>query len=107
MAPKYWYDMYYDAKWLWKDMTLNIEILSSLYTVVFKDYFIFRNERSVPVPTFVAMGKYDYVDPCILCEGFDDIPGLTVSIFEKSGHTPQLEEGANFDSQLLKWLRGN
>jgi proline iminopeptidase len=107
MAPKYWYDMTYDAKWLWKDMTLNTDILHSLYDSVFRDYFIFRNERNVPVPTYVAMGKYDYVDPYTLWEGFDDIRGLTVSIFEKSGHTPQLEESAHFDRELLKWLSVN
>lgn len=105
MAPKYWYDMHYDAKWLWKDMTINTEILLSLYESVFRDYFIFRSERSVPVPTFVAMGRYDYVDPYTLWEGFDDIIGLTVRIFEKSGHTPQLEESDLFDIELLKWLR--
>jgi proline iminopeptidase len=104
MAPEYWYDMNYDAKWLWQDMTLNTGILHSLYESVFKDYFIFRNERSVPVPAFVAMGRYDYVDPYTLWEGFDDIRGLTVRIFEKSGHTPQLEESVLFDRELLKWL---
>jgi len=107
MAPKYWYDIYYDAKWLWKDMSLNTDILHSLYELVFKDYFIFRNERSVPVPTFVAMGKYDYVDPYTLWKGFDDIRGLTVKVFDKSGHTPQLEESDLFDRELLKWLRAN
>jgi proline iminopeptidase len=107
MAPKYWYDSTYNARWLWKDMTMNTEILISLYESVFRDYFIFRSGRSVPVPTFVAMGRYDYVDPYTLWEGFEDIPGLTVRIFEKSGHTPQLEESDLFDSELLKWLRGN
>jgi proline iminopeptidase len=107
MAPKYWYDMKYDARWLWKDMTLNTDILHSLYDLVFRDYFIFRNGRSVPVPTFVAMGRYDYVDPYTLWEGFDDIKGLTVIVFDKSGHTPQLEESALFDRTLLKWLREN
>jgi proline iminopeptidase len=107
MAPKYWYDMKYDAKWLWKDMTLNTDILHSLYDSVFRDYFIFRNGRNVPAPTFVAMGKYDYVDPYTLWDGLEDIPGLTIRLFEKSGHTPQLEESAIFDTTLLKWLREN
>jgi pimeloyl-ACP methyl ester carboxylesterase len=92
-------------QWLWQDMTLNTDILYSLYESVFKDYFIFRNERSVPVPTFVAMGKYDYVDPYTLWKGFDDIRGLTVKVFDKSGHTPQLEESDLFDRELLGWLR--
>jgi proline iminopeptidase len=107
MAPEYWYDMNYDAKWLWKDMTLNTDILFPLYSSVFKDYFIFRNERRVPAPTFVATGRYDYVDPYTLWEGFDDIPGLTVRLFERSGHTPQLEESAIFDHEILMWLGHN
>ena len=107
MAPKYWYDMNYDAKWLWKDITINTEILTSLYESVFRDYFIFRNERSVPSPVFAAIGRYDYVDPCTLWEGFEDIKGLTVRVFERSGHTPQLEESELFDRELLDWLRIN
>jgi proline iminopeptidase len=107
MAPKYWFDMNYDAKWLWKDMTLNTEILTSLYTSVFNDYFIFRNDRSVPAPAFVALGRYDYIDPCTLWEGSDDIKGLTVKIFERSGHTPQLEESELFDREFLNWLKNN
>ena len=107
MSPEYWYDMNYDARWLWQGMTLNTDLLNSLYDSVFRDYCIFRNERRVPVPVFVAMGRYDYVDPYTLWEGFEDIPGLTVKIFEKSGHTPQLEESDLFDSELLEWLRGN
>jgi proline iminopeptidase len=105
MAPKYWYDMHYDAKWLWKDMTLNTDILHSLYESVFKDYFIFRNERNVPAPVLVVMGKFDYVDPYTLWKGFEDIRRLTVKVFDKSGHTPQLEESALFDRELLGWLR--
>jgi proline iminopeptidase len=107
MAPKYWYDMKYDARWLWNDMTLNTDILHCLYDSVFRDYFIFRNGRSVPVPTFVAMGKYDYVDPYTLWNGLEDIHALTIRLFEKSGHTPQLEESVLFDRMLLKWLRDN
>ena len=105
MAPKYSYDMHYDAKWLWKDMTLNTDILHSLYESVFRDYFIFRNERNVPAPVLVVMGKFDYVDPYTLWKGFEDIRGLTVKVFDKSGHTPQLEESALFDRELLGWLR--
>ena len=29
---------------------------------------------------------------------------LTVRVFERSGHTPQLEESALFDAELLQWL---
>lgn len=33
-----------------------------------------------------------------------DFNDLTVRVFEKSGHTPQLEESELFDNELLQWL---
>jgi proline iminopeptidase len=105
MSPKYWYDMNYDARWLWKDMTLNTPILFALYDQVFRDYYVFREGRKVPVPVFVAMGRFDYVDPYTLWEGYEDVKGLTVKIFEKSGHTPQLEQSDLFDCELLDWIK--
>nr|MBA3751661.1 alpha/beta hydrolase [Candidatus Dependentiae bacterium] len=29
---------------------------------------------------------------------------ITIRLFEKSSHTPQLEEAENFDRVLLEWL---
>ncbi len=107
MGPKYWYNPTYDAHWLWKDMSLNTDLLHYLYDGIFSNYYMFRNERSVPLPTFVAGGKYDYVDPVSLWKGYDDVKGLTVSIFNKSGHTPQLEEAELFDSLLMSWINEN
>lgn len=107
MSPKYWYDANYDARWLWKDMTMNTDILTSLYESVFKDYSVFRSSRSVPVPAFVALGKYDYIDPYSLWDGYDDIKGITIRLFDKSGHTPQLETSDQFDSELLQWISSN
>jgi proline iminopeptidase len=68
---------------------------------------MFKDERSVPVPRFIALGKYDFVDPYTLWKGYDNIPGITIRIFEKSGHTPQLEESELFDKELLEWINEN
>jgi proline iminopeptidase len=58
------------------------------------------------VPVFLALGRYDNIvaphftwDP--VRPKFHD---LTVRIFEKSGHTPQLEQPDIFDEELLKWI---
>ncbi len=107
MSPKYWYDPYYDAHWLWEDMTLNTDLLYHIYSSVFNDYYMFREERRVPAPTFVALGRFDYVDPHTLWYGHDDIKDLTIRIFEKSGHTPQLEESELFDNEILRWITEN
>jgi|WetSurMetagenome_2_1015567.scaffolds.fasta_scaffold00925_6 proline iminopeptidase len=107
MGPEYWYDATYDARWLWKDMTIHSDLLHHLYDTIFINYYMFRDRRNVPVPTYVALGKYDYVDPYTLWNGHDDIPGLTKRIFEKSGHTPQLEQPELFDAELMKWIKEN
>ncbi|MBK9389490.1 MAG: alpha/beta hydrolase [Bacteroidetes bacterium] len=104
MCPKYWYDPNYDAHWLWEDMTLNTDLLYHIYSSVFNDYYMFREERKVPAPTFVALGRYDYIDPPTLWYGHDDIKDLTIKIFDRSGHTPQLEEPEQFNNEILMWL---
>jgi proline iminopeptidase len=107
MSPEYWYDPTYDARWLWQGMTLNIDILHYLYNNIFSNYHMFKDGHSVPVPTFLAQGRYDYVYPYTLWNGYDTIQGLTIKIFDKSGHTPQLEENGLFDTELLKWINEN
>jgi proline iminopeptidase len=32
---------------------------------------------------------------------------LTVRVFERTGHTPQLEEPALFDAELLRWIEAH
>jgi len=107
MSPEYWYNPTYDARWLWQGMALNTDILHYLYNTVFSNYHMFKDGLRVPVPTFLAQGKYDYVYPYTLWNGYDTIQGLTIKIFDKSGHTPQLEENVLFDTELVKWINEN
>lgn len=107
MAPVYWYNPDYDAAWLWKDMTVNEEIIDHIYGVVFNNYRMFQTINDIPAPTFVATGKYDYAVPYTLWQGYDSISGLSVRLFEKSGHTPQLEQSKEFDQALLEWISKN
>ncbi|NDB83077.1 MAG: alpha/beta hydrolase, partial [Alphaproteobacteria bacterium] len=49
--------------------------------------------------------RYDYFNPPHLWEKYrEHVSDLTVRIFEKSAHTPQLEESRNFDEELIGWL---
>ena len=105
MAPKYWFNPRYDARWLWEDMTIDANIINHIYGTVFRDYNMFQNNPTVPVPTFVALGKYDYVIPLQLWKDQTNIPNLTLQVFEKSGHTAQLEESEQFDKAILNWLK--
>ena len=104
MAPKYWFNPRYDARWIWAGMTIQADSLHHLFEDIFKDYDMFGKTRTTPVPSFVATGVYDYVIPNATWVANRDIPNLTVCIFKRSGHTPQLEEPKAFDTQLLNWL---
>ncbi|WP_209332097.1 alpha/beta fold hydrolase [Lunatimonas salinarum] len=105
MAPQYWYDPEYDADWLWKDMTVHSEVTQHIFTKVFLDYNMFNPPVRISVPVFVGLGKYDYVIPHTLWRPlYEGIPDFKFIIFERSGHTPQLEEPEAFSEALIDWL---
>jgi proline iminopeptidase len=108
MAPQYWYDPTYDAGWLWKDMTVHSEVTQHLFVNVFDNYNMFEPAVRIDVPMFVGLGKYDFVIPYTLWKSnYENIPYLTLILFEKSGHTPQLEESQQFDNELIDWISQN
>ena len=105
MSPQYWYNPRYDAGWLWEGMTVHSKVTQHLFTTVFKDYSMFPSEDDISVPMFVGLGKYDYVIPYTLWDStYENVKDFTLIHFEKSGHTPQLEESELFDEKLLEWL---
>lgn len=106
MSPQYWYDPTYDASWLWGGMTVHSEVTQHLFTKVFAEYDMFSEAPELKFPVFVAMGIYDYVIPYTLWEpSYENIPDFTLSLFDHSGHTPQLEEEELFNQRLLEWLK--
>jgi proline iminopeptidase len=104
MAPKYWFNPRYDARWIWAGMTIHPDLLHHLFEDIFRNYDMFGKSRTVPVPSYVATGRFDYVIPHTSWVANRKISNLTVSLFERSGHTPQLEEPNLFDERLLAWL---
>lgn len=104
-APMIWYDPHFDASHLWKDVKVVPEINDYLWGKVFREIDITQNLKKLNIPVFLGLGRYDYWNPPYLWEKmrpyFND---LTIRIFEKSGHTPQLEEPDLFDNELLQWL---
>jgi len=105
-GPRYWYDPTYDAAWLWRDVYANAPILDHLYGVLFKEYDLAQGPRPIATPAFLALGRYDYAIPYT---AWNDerrkLPDLSYNLFEKCGHTPQLEVSAEFDRRLIEWLR--
>jgi len=105
MAPKYWFNPRYDARWLWEGMTIQSPMIQHLYGTLFANYRMFSPGDPAPVPTFVAAGTYDYVIPLAQWKPFATVRGLTLETFGRSGHTPQLEQPAEFDRRLLAWMK--
>lgn len=107
-GPQRWYDAGFDATEYYERQTMNFDLVEHLFGKLFADYTMFNDEEHPNIPTFVAIGKSDYMVPYTLWEGkYDSFPNLTISYFDRSGHTPQLEESDLFDKRLLEWINEN
>lgn len=103
-GPKYWYDPFYDCSWIWEGVVINHEVWDHFFNKVLNEYVIHPEEVSTPV--FLALGKYDYICPYFLWDNLkDSFVDLSYNLFEKSGHTPQLEEQALFYKKLINWIK--
>lgn len=109
MGPKSWFDYNYDATKLWEGVEVNMVMFDYVWGEVFRDIDITENLDKLQAPVFLALGRYDYlVPPAYLWEKVrDKFNNLTIRIFEKSSHAPQLEESELFDNELIEWLRNN
>lgn len=60
---------------------------------------------TVRCPTLVTVGRTDWITPVSSAETIASlIPDARLVIFERSGHSPQTEEAAKFQSVLLDFL---
>jgi proline iminopeptidase len=106
MGARSWYDYRYDAAPLWQGVHVNMPVFDHLWGETFRDIDIAQGLDQLDVPVFLGLGRYDYlVAPYHTWDAYrQSFKDLTVRVFEKSGHTPQLEESALFDAELLGWL---
>ncbi|HEU4748595.1 MAG TPA: alpha/beta hydrolase, partial [Gemmatimonadaceae bacterium] len=103
-AARYWADSTYDGSWLWQGVTVNMPRVSELFDPA-RGYTL-RAAAPVMVPVLIALGRQDYAVPFTEWEGFrGPFRDVTIEIFERSGHTPQLEESIEFDRRVLGWLQ--
>ncbi len=104
-GPRIWYDKNFDASKLWDGVKINSVGSGVIWGSMFRTFDVAVTLKSIKCPIFLALGRYDYFNPPHLWEKYrDHASDLTIRIFEKSGHTPQLEESNNFDKELMKWL---
>jgi len=104
-GPRIWYDENFDASKLWEGVEINSVGAGIIWGSMFVDYDLTQALKAINCPIFLALGRYDYFNPPHLWEKYrEHASDLTIRIFEKSGHTPQLEEPHNFNQELTKWL---
>lgn len=108
MGARSWYDATFDARPLWDGVHVNMAVIDHLWGEAFRDLDVARGLESLDIPVFLAVGRFDYlVSPVSAWEPYrSQFHDLTVRVFDKSSHTPQLEESELFDRELLDWLSG-
>lgn len=58
-------------------------------------------------PTLVTVGRYDWVTPVSCSETILSlIPDARLVVFERSGHSPQVEEAERFQQVVRDFLTG-
>ena len=107
-SPKRWHDPNFDDTPILEKVSYNMDFVGHLYGRLFSDYHMFDPNEEPTIPVFVAAGKSDYVCPPMLWIGkYDHLANLTVSVFDKSGHTPQYEQSELFKERLINWVKNN
>ncbi|MGF6172372.1 alpha/beta fold hydrolase [Ensifer sp. 4252] len=106
LGAKSWHLPAFDAAPLWRDVTVNNPVFDHLWREVFRDIDIRDGLHRLAMPVLLALGQCDYlVAPAETWDAYRrNFPDLTVRMFERSGHTPQLEESDLFDETLLAFL---
>jgi proline iminopeptidase len=104
-GPKLWYNHNYDSSPLWRNMHINMDVIKALRGLFTDEYKLSWDSAHLKAKVLVVMGRYDYVVPHVLWdEVLPNLQNVTYHLFERSGHTPQLEEQKLFDQLLLEWL---
>jgi proline iminopeptidase len=106
-GPRYWYDPTYDCSWLWEGVVPDMPVMDRLYGELFRTYDLAQGPGEITVPVLIAQGRYDYAIPYTLWEEHrHKLPRHTYALFDRSGHTPPIEEPEQFDQTLLAWVHG-
>lgn len=104
-GPRLWFDYHFDASYLWQGVEMNSIGSEVIWGEMFANYPMKETLNSIQCPIFLALGRYDYFNPPHLWENYREYAkNLRIRVFEKSGHTPQLEENQDFDNEIITWI---
>lgn len=104
-GPMLWFDPYFDASMLWKDIHVNPEAAAKIWGPLFENFDVQAALQAINCPLWIGLGRYDYFNPPWLWEAYRECcQDLCLRVFECSGHTPPYEEPKLFDHEVLTWL---
>jgi proline iminopeptidase len=104
--PYYFYDYNYDSSWTNLGHYFSADLAIRFYRAITANYDPRPRLEKNRVPIFSAVGRYDYITPAYLWDGFEKrVPMATVVRFDRSGHFPMFEEQDRFDAAVLRWLK--
>jgi proline iminopeptidase len=106
-TPRIWYNPKFDVRPIWEDFEVNVDMTDHVWGRIFRDIDITSGLDRFERPVLLMLGRYDFLlaPPAVWDSVKSTFRDLTIRIFERSGHTPQYEEAALFDTVLLEWLR--
>ena len=102
-AAKRWYDPGYDERPLLAGAPVSMPVAEQLFGSSFD---LLSRGAWVRPPTLVAVGRQDFeAPPTSWGHARDHFRDLTIALFERAGHTPQVEVREAFDDLVIDWLR--
>lgn len=107
MAARSWFDPFFDASGLWDGVHVNMPVFDRLWGETFRDFEAAGALRDIAAPLLICMGRHDHLvaplETWLPIVPQDKPP--VFALFERSAHTPQLEEPEHFDAVLLDFLK--
>lgn len=98
-----WYDTSFDPTDLQRDVVIDLEWVQAVFDDAGSVDWS-ATTRAVECPVLLALGAYDFVSPPTAWTPANTPPHATIERFERSGHTPFVEEPAVFLDAVDRWL---
>ena len=102
------YDFHYDPAKVAKrvaETPYRYEAHNYAFSVNLPNYDLTAQLPSVTAPTLITVGRTDWITPVSCSERIAElIPGSELVVFEKSGHSPQVEEAEAWTATVREFL---
>ena len=105
-SPMRFEDPRFNAAPLYAEAQIRPEIIMHLFGTLTPAWDVTAGASELRVPTFLALGRHDYVVPHILWQTIaPTLPSFHVHLFERSGHQPFFEEPEPFATAVTEWMK--